>query len=203
MRAPDETINITAARWESIKDVCRRVGVDADQVMVKVNKNETPLRAELERLAVKYIKDKNSKTPTERQCNAVIEEGLDKIAAFRDQYMLKRNADGHDYRDMVAFFVSHDVIKKVLQTLDDLETELRASLVANPIRESNAAERARDHYWFMLYRLWKKIAPHAGKRKNSVADFLQVVTGASPSAIKNFLDRLPRKARIIAHYYNL
>ena len=198
MRAPDDTIAITDARWQQIKDVCRRVNIDADKVMVKVNKNEVPLHTELERLAAMYIKHKNSKTPTERQRNAVIEEGLDKIAAFRDQYMLKRDADGQ-YRDMVGYFASYRTIKQLLQALDALEADLRSSLVANPIRESNAAERVRDTYWFQLGRLWTKICPHNHKRK-PIADFLKAVTDASPDQIKNYLDRLPRKPSWIADY---
>jgi hypothetical protein len=158
----------------------------------------TPLRAELERLDTVYIKLKECKSPTERECNAVIEDGLAKIAAFRDLYTVKRDADRHEYRDMIAYFASHGVIKKVLQAIDELEAELRSSLVARPLIESNAAERARDVHWFLLGRLWTKIYPH-DKRK-PLADFLEVATGASASAVKNYLDRLPRKQRHIAEY---
>ena len=189
MRAPD-TIAVDDVRWRHIKDACRRAGIDADTVMVR----KMPLRAELERLAARYIKDKNFKSPTERQFNEVINEGLAEIAAFRDPYTLKHDADGREHCDLIAYFVSDSVIKKVLQALDELETELRESLVAKPFVESNAAERARDHYWFLLVRLWVKIAPHAGHRK-SAADFLQAATDASDSAVKNYLDRLPRKVR--------
>jgi hypothetical protein len=121
MRAPDTiNVDIDDVRWQQIRDVCRRNGVDADKIMVR----KTPLRTELQRLATRYVKCKTSKSPTERQCNEVIAEGLAKIAAFRDQYTKKRDADGHEYGgDMIAYFASHGVIKKVLGALDELETD--------------------------------------------------------------------------------
>jgi hypothetical protein len=197
MRAPD-TIDADA-RWQQVRDVCRRHGIDGDKVMVA----RRPLRAELERLATQYLKHKDFKAPTPRQCNTVIEEGLAAIAAFRDPYTLKCDVNGRTYHDLIAVFASPGVIKKVLQAVDELETELRASLVPSPRAvKSNAAEFARDHHWFLLGRLWTKIAPHTRGKRKPLADFLQVVTGASSSAIKNYLDRLPHKAPSIVNYPN-
>jgi hypothetical protein len=195
MRAPDT--NDAEARWQRVKDVCRRYGIDGDKVMV----GRRTLRAELERLTAQYLRDKAVKSPTPRQYNTVIEEGLAAITAFRDPYTLKHDVNGRKYHDMIAFFASPNVIKNVMRSLDELETELRASLVSNPRAvKSNAAESARNHYWFLLGRLWTKIAPHTRGKRKPLADFLQVATSASPSAIRNYLDRLPRKARSIANY---
>jgi hypothetical protein len=195
---------MTDAQWKDIKDILKRIGVDADTVTV----GTTPLRVKLERLAAWYAEHKDFKTPTPTQVNALIEEELKAIAAFRGRYH-----DSSMVFSLARHFGDHLTFKKgfkvdstvdaMLQALEPIEAELRSNLRRDANRP--AAEDNRDYYWYQLVHIWQQtILPLATKKtqKRMRIDFLVACTGDTRGAVDGFLKRLRGKAkRILADKY--
>lgn len=188
MRAPD--INNTA-RWDDIKRVLSRVGLDADGVQIK----ERSLRVELDRLAAQYVEKAQSKILTTRQLQIVRDEALDDIAKFRRVI---------EPRGIPTFFAGDDLAAELRAALDNFENQLRIADVGSEGRDApevvwdatgprlqagrgNASKEAQNQYWRRLAQLWRRIAPNTSRPR--LIDFLCACTGAKPSAVRAFLDR--------------
>jgi hypothetical protein len=188
----------SAKQWDEIKREVGRVGVDADTVMV----GETPLHDELDRLAAQYIEHSQRKIPTTKQLQQVIDDAIDEIASLRSTF---------GPRTVATYYVGDVLAAKAQKVLKQLEAELQSTvvtegrdhpdiaqqghgLVLKAPPGSNAANPARQAYWTKLMAIWEKaIAPRAHRpyRRKDLINFMMACTGASASAIGNYLDRLP------------
>jgi hypothetical protein len=203
MRAPDSNTFISDAQWQAIHSILRHIGIDAETVRVGKGKDNDPLRSELDRWAAWYAKHRDFKAPTPAQHNAMIKEELAAVAAFRQRYqgdtLARYLADHQDWVPGGSFEV-HSTIDHMLRALEPIEATLRAKLQPVVRGNRNAGKDVRDEYWFKLARIWQQsIAPLATQPppRKSLVGFLIACTGDSKSAVGNFLDRLPKKARRI------
>lgn len=218
MRAPDtDEFHYIDKQWKGILKVLAGVGVDGDRatiITIRVRKRKKlrvgrKLKDELERWRTWYDKHKDYKPPA-AHINAVVKEELAAIEAFRQRYKpdtlarmlgnrLHSIPDNADMNPWAAYGAARGIVDVMLEAIGVVEAELKQQLTSarkkqlTSARKYSASKLVRDDYWLALVRIWAHlVAPHPGQLKR-LADFLVACTGASASAVRNFLDRRHKK----------
>lgn len=194
MKPPKEKfVAYSDKKWLQITRVLARVGVNADAVLVE----QQPLRAELERQAVRYDERANEKIPTTRQLHQVINDAIATITSLRDTF---------GPRAIATYYTSDKLAAEAREVLDRLETKLRSAVVAEGRDASNiqvgpwimlegggahnnARKEVQSRYWSSLAGIWTTIVPTATQRRQRQIEFVQACTGASKSAVRSYFDR--------------
>ncbi len=169
--ANDKPFRYNDTKWRHIKVSLAHIKVDADAAMVQRGKEQSPLRAELERLAEKYLNDLDraarvGRIPTALEFVGVVEAQRAEITAVRD--MFRPHVFG------VAYLFGETRSAQIYDMLAAAETDARVGAervlhgseqetLRYEGKRDNAGKPELDDYLQRLAEVWDRLSGASSK----------------------------------------